>query len=448
MGRKSFFRHQLYLLSGLFIVTMIACSKPQIRFNSQYNGDNYTNVVMVDTFAVKLSTVYLDSFNTSGTPVQLLGRYIDPYFGTITSRSFSQIGTPIPLPIITNYSVYDSIRLILRIDRSHYGDTTKLQRYNVSQLTQTMDFPPNQTAFFNNSFIPYDPAILGSADVLIRPTAGLTSFGKGDSVIIKMPNSMGLDLFGLLYRNSDTVNNANIFENYFKGLTVYPDITKPGAIYGFKDSLVLRIYYHEPGVTIVNKTTDFQITKQYTQFNRIDYDRTGTPTAPLNALNPELPSTSAGNRAFLQPITSLYVKLLFPTVTNLLGYQDYLAVMKAQLIVKPIAGTYSPTFGLPPLVPLTFTTQANTIGAQLPFGNGNIQVDYLYGINTNYSYDITPFIQNALKQGAEYNSKNGIMLTVPSNLFNTTFNRAVIGDEYNPLKSNQISLQIYYASYY
>ena len=122
--------------------------------------------------------------------------------------------------------------------------------------------------------------------------------------------------------------------------------------------------------------------------------------------------------------------------------------MQAQLVVKPIAGTYSPTFGLPPLVPLTFTTQANTIGAQLPFGNGNIQVDYLYGINTNYSYDITPFIQNALKQGAEYNSKNGIMLTVPSNLFNTTFNRAVIGDEYNPLKSNQISLQIYYASYY
>jgi hypothetical protein len=40
------------------------------------------------------------------------------------------------------------------------------------------------------------------------------------------------------------------------------------------------------------------------------------------------------------------------------------------------------------------------------------------------------------------------MLIVPPALFNTTFNRAVIGDEYNPLKSNQISLQIYYASYY
>src|SRR5258707_15595248 len=111
MGRKSNFRQRsiVYFLPVFFLLAIFACTKPQIRFESVYNGDNATNVVTVDTFSVKLSSVFLDSFTTSGTPVQLLGRYIDPFFGTITSQSYSDIGTPNPLPIITNNSVYDSI---------------------------------------------------------------------------------------------------------------------------------------------------------------------------------------------------------------------------------------------------------------------------------------------------------------------------------------------------
>ena len=263
-----------------------------------------------------------------------------------------------------------------------------------------------------------------------------------------MPNSMGQELFGLLYRQPDTITNSALFRGYFKGLTLYPDITTPGAVYGFKDTLLLRIYYHEPGVVTVNKTTDFGLVNQFTQFNQITYDRAGTPTESLSRLNPELQSTASGNQAFIQPISSLYIKLLFPTISNLLGYQDYLAVMKAVLVVKPVQGTYSPLYNLPPFINLALTNQGNNIGNPLPFGSGNLSIDYLYGTNTNYSYDITGYIQNALTQGAHNNAKNGIIMTVPAALYNTTFNRAVIGNAYNAQQSNQISLTIYYASYY
>ncbi len=263
-----------------------------------------------------------------------------------------------------------------------------------------------------------------------------------------MPNSMGQDLFGLLYRQPDTITNPTIFRGYFKGLTVYPDTTKPGAIYGFRDSLLLRIYYHEPGVVVAQKTADFYLINPYSQFNQISANRTGTPTQSLSEANPELPSTASGNEAFLQPITSLYVKLLFPTITNLLAYQDYLAVMKAELYIKPVQGTYSPLYNLTPIVNLSQTNSANTIGGPLPYGNGNLSIDYLYGTNTNYSYDITTYIQNALNQGPLYNATNGLMLIAPSNAYNTMFNRAVIGNPYNAQQSNQISLKIYYASYF
>jgi len=100
------------------MMAVTGCTKPVISFQSVYNGDNATNVVKIDTFAVQVSTVFLDSFVTSGTSAQLLGRYIDPFFGTITSRSYSDIGTPNPLPTLTNYSVYDSIQLIMRINKT------------------------------------------------------------------------------------------------------------------------------------------------------------------------------------------------------------------------------------------------------------------------------------------------------------------------------------------
>src|ERR1700712_1127314 len=154
-------RFSLYLFPLLFVLAIFACTKPQIAFQNLGNSNNDPNVITIDTFAVQVSTVFLDSFTTSGTKAQLLGRYIDPDFGTITSQSYSDIGTPSVLPTITNFTIYDSVQLIMRIDRSFYGDTNNVQRFNVSQLTQVMNFPANQTVFYNKNSIPFDPLILG-----------------------------------------------------------------------------------------------------------------------------------------------------------------------------------------------------------------------------------------------------------------------------------------------
>jgi hypothetical protein len=196
---------------------------------------------------------------------------------------------------------------------------------------------------------------------------------------------IGAQLFGLLYRQSDTITNSAIFRGYFKGLTVYPDTSLPGAVYGFKDTMMLRLFYHEPGVVVTRESTDFRVVNQYSQFNHITVDRIGTPTEKLTRQTPELQSTASGNQAFLQPISSLYIKLLFPTISNLAGYPDYLTVMKATIEIKPVQGTYSPIYNLPPLVNLSLTTEGNTIGPQLPSGSGNLSVDYLYDLTWHLS---------------------------------------------------------------
>lgn len=450
MTRKCILRHRsaFYLLPVLSLLGLLSCTKPSINFGADLGSDNSTDVKGLDTFSVKVSTVFLDSFPTSGSGTMLLGQYKDPYFGNIGARSFNEITYPATLPILTNLSVYDSIELIMEINKAFYGDTSQVQRFMVSQLSDVLNYPGTQTAFYNINTIPFNPTVLGSVDVRINPTAGFSSQKAGDSIKIRLPNTLGERFFNLLYNQSDTVKNAATFRGFFKGLAIYPDSTMPGAIFGFKDSVFIRLHYHNPGVVYQPETTDFPFTNKSNQFNNIYVDRTGTPVQGIGSQHPEIPSTASGNAAYLQPSTGIYVKLLFPNINALLQFPDYLSVMKAELRIKPVDGTYSPIFNLPPQISLSTTTEANTLGPALNSGTGNLSIDYLYGANTAYTYDVTRYIQQQILQGPENLAKNGLLLTIPSNVYNTSFNRVVVGDQRNALKVNQISLTIYYASYY
>jgi hypothetical protein len=122
-----------------------------------------------------------------------------------------------------------------------------------------------------------------------------------------------------------------------------------------------------------------------------------------------------------------------------------LSVLKAVLIVKPVLGSYSPSFALPAQLQLYTTDQNNFLG--FPIANsGNLVTDYIYGANTAYTFDLTSYIRQQIPLGALVNSQTGLMLVMPSPGNNTTFNRAIIGDRFN--RKTTIVLKIYYASFF
>jgi hypothetical protein len=188
MSRNNQFRQNsiLFLLPAFVTLVLTGCEKPSINFGNSFSNENTTNVVVTDTFRVDLSTVFVDSFATAATGSILVGRYKDPYFGTIASETFLQISPPSNLPTITNLAIYDSVALILRINKTYYGDTTVAQRYMVSQLQSLIQLPGVQTTFYNNSTFPYDPSSpLGYSDVQINPTAFFTSQKINDTIKIR-----------------------------------------------------------------------------------------------------------------------------------------------------------------------------------------------------------------------------------------------------------------------
>ena len=435
----------IFLLPFLAVFFITSCQKPSINFGNSFTNANPTNIIVSDTISADLSTVLIDSFPTSSSGSLLIGRYKDTAFGIVTAGSFLQVTPPRNLPTISNLAGYDSLVLIIRPNKIFYGDTTQKQRYIVSQLSSIIQLPPAQFSFYNISSLPYDPVPLGSADASVSPSMPFTSQLANDSLKIRLSDKRGLEIFEMLLNKSDTVINPNSFLAYFKGLYISPDSNSLGAVYGFRDSVIMRLYYHEPGVFINYRFADFQIDNKADQFNHIWFNRSGTALSALNGSNLEIPSTATNNVSYIQSITGIETKIKFPTLWKLAQFPDYLSVLKAVLIVKPLLGSYSPSFALPAQLQLYTTDQNNLLGSPIA-SSGSLVTDYIYGANTAYTYDLTNYIRQQILLGEVVNSQTGLMLVIPSPANNTTVNRVIIGDKLN--KKTNIVLKIYYASFF
>ena len=152
-----------YCLLSLILPAFIlfGCNKPQIQFGEAYVNNNYSNIVLVDTLSAKLSTIYRDSVITSGSSSILVGKYSDDFFGTTTAKSFIELQPP-PVVMLDSKAVYDSVALILRPNKSYYGDTTSVSQMAVYQLTNPLNFPQNQSQFYNKTNFPVDATPLGT----------------------------------------------------------------------------------------------------------------------------------------------------------------------------------------------------------------------------------------------------------------------------------------------
>lgn len=437
----SFIPAFLFLL--ILSVGMASCEKETISFNSNFVDNGTTNLILVDSSTVELSTIYVDSFATSGSGYLFAGNYNDPAFGKVKSESYLQVGLPFSTVTFPNGSVFDSIELILKPNKIYYGDTTIPYNISVHQLSSPLAFVQNQFAFYNIDSWNYSPTPLGSKQIIISPNVT-------DTVSIRLSQAMGQDLFDKLNTNALEIQSSTQFLNYFRGLA----LTGEGGnnlVMGFKDSVIMRLHYLKPGVISQDATIDFNITNPNHSFNHITTDRTGTPLAPLSHTNNQLFSSQTVNAAYSQYITGAMTKIRFPNIHNLLNIPGFVKIISAQLVVKPVTGTYTGIFQLPGQLVLSTTDQYNLpgaflIGLNLATGRsgtltGNLVLDNLYGTKTAYTYDVTSYLQQQI--AITLNNKNGLLL-IPSNP-TITFNRVIVGDSKNNAQS-QTQLKVYYVS--
>ena len=468
MTINNYLRKEAYaLLAVLSLFSLISCQKqPKLNFGQDYIGDNGSaNIVVVDTSTVLMSTIRVDSSATAGTGYLQIGAYNDPYFGKVYSRAFLQVGLPGSFPTINQFDGFDSIGLVMLFKKGspYYGDTTITMKYDVNQVTDLyqLNESTNQRAFYSNNSFNIDPSPLGSASFRLFPSVPLANQGFGDTVKIKLRDDLGIRMFNMIYNNSDSIKKSQNFLNWFHGLCISPDtiLGGKGIIYGFSDSLLLRIYYHEVGAVTSFKTIDFGITNKSFQFNNIITDRSNSPLAKLKPApvgagqNPTTTPDTVIGGGYIQSLTGLDVKLTFPYLNGIAHRQDYLSVIRAVLTVKPIPQSFSTTWTLPPHLSINYTDLNNLMGSIIPSSTtgqsqtGSMTVNYSVPLNTVYTYDVTNLIKTQITNVSPNAAEQGIMLSIPAPNSTNSFARTVLADRTTPV-NQRVTLTVYYLSLY
>jgi len=161
----------------------------------------------------------------------------------------------------------------------------------------------------------------------------------------------------------------------------------------------MRLHYHLTIPYHADKYLDFIITRTSYQFNRIITDRSGTSLQKTFAEQREFFANSTNPFSISQTGTGVYLKAKFPSLRDVLKINEVVRLMNAKLILKPIRGTYD-YYGnkLPSPLQLRATDASNVPGSQLLDTTGqSVQyrtpsIDELYGINTNYTFDVTSYV--------------------------------------------------------
>jgi hypothetical protein len=406
-----------------------------------------------------MATVFVDSTATAGTGYLQVGNFDDPYLGQISTRAFLQVAPP-SSPSVTVNDKYDSIGMILLFKKANpfYGDSTVTLSYQINQVDTLYELASFQNGFNSKSSFPLNSTVLGTTSVQILPNIPYTSQGAGDSVRIRMDDNLGKQLFTMIYNQSDTILNGTKWLRWFHGLCISPASGSTGAIYGFQDSAVMRIYYHKAGVYSTPAFIDFNITNRSYQFNNITKTQpAGYPLHNLilptqtNQTPPATPSALTANASYVQTINGLDVKLTFPNLNDIAKRPDYLSVLRAQLIVRPDPKSFSTSRPLPPQITLYATDLTNEQGAAVQGSsgvqNGSLVVDFLNPLNMFYTYDVTSFVKAQITNTDPTAKTNGLLLKMASPEGTTSFARAVLADATYPV-NERVTLNVYYISLY
>jgi hypothetical protein len=350
--------------------------------------------------------VLTDSFATGSANSFLLGKYKDPYLGVISAKPFFQIDRPSALPDIPATAVYDSIVFIAKPDEYYYGDTSRQQTIYVYELAQSIVTSYN-SQLYNTSNVAVKPVALGTKTMRIRPLAD-------DSISIRLNDTKGLELFSKVRLKHTDVTSTDNFLNYFKGISLAVHTDDTTAVYGLTSGSVMRVHYH---TTIPNQErhfVDFVSLSNALAFNQLLADRTGTGIVSGISGITEIPSSLTGNNSFSQRGTGLRLKLGFPSLKGIMLTDDYVRLLKAELIVRPAFLSYDQyKYRLPASMMLVTTDATNYPSNTLEDSTGGIMyaapvIDDIYGQNTYYRFNVTSYISQLLATAA--NEKQGLYL--------------------------------------
>ena len=428
----------LLLLSAL--VLNYACTRKEIEFGT-VPENNYSHLVYIDSVGIQQSTVITDSFETGGATSLLLGRYKDPFLGVVSARSFFQMDKPSTFQNIGTDAIYDSLVLVIKPNDYYYGDTSRVQTIYVHELARTIVLSYSGK-LYNTGSTNINPVPLGSRTLRIRPVLD-------DSIMIRLADNKGKELFDKLQAQSTVVTRSEDFLNYFYGISLSTGETDTTAIIGLQtgSNLWMRLYYHTNTPFDINNVVDFPMLANTLTYNQIMANRAGTGIISTTPGVSELPASQTGGYSFTQLGTGMAAKISFPGLRGILLNNQYLKLLKAELILRPAALSFDrEKYKLPDRIELQSTDATNISQGSISDSTGNKVlyatpvVDEIYGRNNYYRFDLTFYINHLLSTpGSE---DFGLYIQPTFSTVSPNVNRLIVGGSSHDGYISQLRLSV------
>lgn len=414
---------KLFLLLGISLLS--SCYDEDNTYGKEWVDSAFRNIT-TDTSTVVTYAARMDSLETSGKNVVLLGRYTHPFWGSVTATSYLPYARPSYGTDADETVALDSLVLRLAYNGRFVGDTTQLQSFTVHRLTEKIS--AGSTGYlYNYSAFAYE------TDPLIRFRFKPKPRSL-DTLEIRLPDALGQDLLARFHSRDEAIS-VDRFEDYFKGLALVPDPEDNRCVLTFPvaDSLAsLILYYHIEDELIERRELMFA-PQTATQFNALRQDRSGTTLETYAARSVDIPSTALGNRGFLFGGVGWYTRLEFPYLNQLMQQGKQVQIESALLKIYPEPGSYSESNALPDSIYLYIADENNVVTEAVTdylgeeVQTGVLVKDETFAENTYYYFDVTRFMSEELGAFGRY--KHHLQLVLNEDDYTSTLRNLTFSDQ-------------------
>ena len=412
--------------------------------NNSY-GDNLVDSVfrnvLVDSCTITVSSTIIDSLETTGQGLALVGQYTHSLWGTVSASAYLPYSSPSYTTEADEVVRLDSLVLALSYGGYSIGDTAQPMRLTVHRLLEKVILNDNDYLYNNSSFA-YDPEPIATCTFKPKP-------GDGERLEIRLPDDLGEDMLTRLHSRDDGLSGDR-FGDYFKGLVVVPDLDVCRNIVSFSvgdtaSALILR-YRIEDAIAQEAECVIYPNTE--TQFYHVDHDRTGTAMESLPLKNLEVASSELDNRGVLFGGIGWYSRLGFPHLNEILQQGERISIESAYLKIYPEPGSWSEFNPLPDSLFLYIVDENNVVtdavtdylGTEVQ--SGTLVKDESFSENTYYYFDVSTFMQEELGAFGKY--KHSLQLVFGEDDYTQTFRNLTFSDQAG---RSPIVLQLTYKIY-
>lgn len=408
------------IVVALFVFLLCNCKKKENKLGIEIQPqEDQLSISVVDTNKLITYIEQGDSIITdelSGD--NLLGSYVDPFFGKLESAIFAQIRLSssvdfTPSSGSLNNIVLDSVMLYLKIS-DFYGNN-QVQNFEVYRLNNDIY---KDSIYYSNSTIDSIAGNLvpiGRASIKPNPYSVGTVGGElVNASILSIPLdtlAFGWDIINQSGVGTLSENDGDgKFVDWFKGLLIKTNtpqsVNEGGIIYtDLLDKYSKITFFYRDTVAKDTVSYDFNFNSQSARFHRVIINNSGYYVG-----NELLDSTLGKTHFFTQTLGGVRGKVYFPHIANYIGNSNII-VNKAELVLPVqhyVLDKYTPSSQL-------YLARTDSNGKYVFIEDFNENMGGTYDINNKqYVFNITRHINKVFSGNIENTpltilpSKNGI----------------------------------------